>query len=193
MLGVAPHQMRAHGVHRALGAARLRRSRNHGPRLRQRIELALLVLHRSQRRAVVEVRAAIPVAVPRQLEHAGEPPRLVAVLARQIGAAAALADRREVVQHGHEEPAEPHALAAALVADAVHAVVPVAGADQRQPVRTVLRRVRDRAHGSARRASPSRTTRAAGGRSPSWPGSSSGASRNGTTSSSTDSSPVAET
>ena len=33
-----------------------------------------------------------------------------------------------------QEPAQPHALAAAVFADAVHAVVPVAGADERQAV-----------------------------------------------------------
>ena len=78
-LRVAAHEIGAHGVHRALGAPRLGRARQHGPRLRQRIELALLVLHRPQRRAVVEIGAPIPVAVPRELEHAGEPARLVAI------------------------------------------------------------------------------------------------------------------
>ncbi len=33
-----------------------------------------------------------------------------------------------------QEPAQPHALAAAVFTDAVHAVVPVAGADERQAV-----------------------------------------------------------
>ena len=44
----------------------------------------------------------------------------------------ALRDGRERMQRGVQEPAEPHALAAAMFADAIHAVVPVAGADQRQ-------------------------------------------------------------
>ena len=39
-----------------------------------------------------------------------------------------------------QEPAEPHALAAAVLADAVHAVVPVAGADQRQAMLAHLER-----------------------------------------------------
>ena len=38
-------------------------------------------------------------------------------------------------QGGVQEPAQPDALALARLADAVHAVVPVAGADQRQAVR----------------------------------------------------------
>ena len=124
-------------------APRLRRPGEHRPRLRQRIDPALVVLRRPERRPVVEIRAAVPVAVPGELEHAGEPPRLVPIARRQIAAFAPLAERRELVQHDDEEPAEPHAFAAAAVADAVHAVVPVAGADERQPVRAVVHRAVD--------------------------------------------------
>ncbi len=42
--------------------------------------------------------------------------------------------RRELAQHFAQEESEPDAFAAALVPDAIHAVVPVAGADQRQTV-----------------------------------------------------------
>ena len=45
--------------------------------------------------------------------------------------------RRELAQHFAQEEPEPDAFAAALVPDAIHAVVPVAGADQRQAVRAV--------------------------------------------------------
>ena len=48
--------------------------------------------------------------------------------------AARLGDRRERGQDDVQEPAQPDALAAALVADPVHAVVPVARPDQRQAV-----------------------------------------------------------
>ena len=48
---------------------------------------------------------------------------------------AVLRDRREGGQDGMQEPAQPDALAAALVADPVHAVVPVARPHERQPVR----------------------------------------------------------
>ena len=87
-LRVAPHEVRADRFHRALGALRLRRLRQHRPRLRQRIDLALLVLRRPERRSIVEIGAPIPVAVPRQLEHAGQPARLVAIPLREIGRAA---------------------------------------------------------------------------------------------------------
>jgi hypothetical protein len=46
--------------------------------------------------------------------------------------AARLRQRRKGIQGGVQEPAQPDALAAAVFADAVHAVVPVAGAHQRQ-------------------------------------------------------------
>ena len=59
---------RADGVHRALGEALRHGAGEHRPRLRDRIDLALVVLRRSERRAVVVVAAAIPLAVPRQLE-----------------------------------------------------------------------------------------------------------------------------
>ena len=61
---VPAHQVRAHGIHRALGALRGGRAREHGPRLRQRIERAFVVLHRPEGRPVVEVGAPIPAAVP---------------------------------------------------------------------------------------------------------------------------------
>jgi len=41
---------------------------------------------------------------------------------------------RELAQSGYQEPRQPDALALAFEADAIHAVVPVAAADQRQPV-----------------------------------------------------------
>ncbi len=46
----------------------------------------------------------------------------------------ACASGRERIERGVQEPAQPHALAAAVLADAIHAVVPVASADQRQAV-----------------------------------------------------------
>ena len=51
-----------------------------------------------------------------------------------LGVALRLGDRREVAERLQQEPAEPDALALALLADAVHAVVPVAAEDQRQAV-----------------------------------------------------------
>ena len=50
--------------------------------------------------------------------------------------AARLGERYERAQGDVQEPTQPDALAPPLMAHTVHAVVPVAGADQRQPVHT---------------------------------------------------------
>ena len=126
-LGVAPHEMRTHRVQCPLGARGLRGARQDGPRLRQRIELAFVVLHRPERRPVVEVGATVPVAVPRQFEHPGQPSHLFPIALCQIESSVAFTQWSEIVQHGDEKPAEPHALALTARPDPVHAVVPVAG------------------------------------------------------------------
>ena len=89
----------------------------------------------AQRRPVVEIAPDVPIAVPglaleRDLQRVGVHGPLSA---RAVSPRAAR-ERREGRQRRVEEPAEPDALAFALFADAVHAVVPVARADQRQPV-----------------------------------------------------------
>ena len=78
--------------------------------------------------------------------------------------AATLGDRRERGQGGVQEPAEPDALALALVADPVHAVVPVAGADQRQAVRADRQAAIERRARSARRACRALARSSAGSR-----------------------------
>ena len=54
--------------------------------------------------------------------------------AARVRVAARFGEVRERVERGVQQPAEPDALALAAFADPVHAVVPVAAADQRQPV-----------------------------------------------------------
>src|SRR5262245_2395536 len=75
-LSVPPDQVASDGVHGAFGPGRRRSLREDGPRLRDRVDLALVVLCRTERAPVVEVRATIPVAVPCQLERAGQALRL---------------------------------------------------------------------------------------------------------------------
>ena len=53
---------------------------------------------------------------------------------RLLGGAAAPGNVGKVAERLQQEPAEPYALALARLADAVHAVVPVAAEDQRQAV-----------------------------------------------------------
>ena len=127
---------RRHGAGRALGIGR---ARDHRPGLRDRIDPAFVARRRAERRAVVEPGAPIPVAIPglaleRGLQRAG-------VRSPRCGAgrvAARVGERREGAERRVKQPAEPDALALAKFADAVHAVVPVAGADQRQSVRADL-------------------------------------------------------
>ena len=131
---ISPHELRSHSVHGALGVRRRRRAGEHGPALRDGVDAALGQLRGAERRAVVEVGAPVPVSVPRLLEHGLEPLAFAPPAVGSGGVAARGHDRAEIAQNLRHEPAEPHALAAAAVPDTVHAVVPVAGADQRQAV-----------------------------------------------------------
>lgn len=62
------------------------------------------------------------------------------------GVALAAGDIYELLQHLVEEETQPHAFALALFTDAVHAVVPIAAADQRQAVGAAGHAVLDGAH-----------------------------------------------
>ncbi len=139
----AAHEMGADRVEGALGAARRDQAGQDGPRLRQRVDATFGVPRRSEGRAVVEIPAEIPVAVPRQVEHRTEARDLGAVARRALVVAAAFAPRGERAQHRTEEESEPDAFAPAFDADAAHAVVPVAAAHERQAVRTHGDRVID--------------------------------------------------
>ena len=95
-----------------------------------------ILLGRAERRAVIEVTAPIPVAVPSvPLERFRKRRRMTSARSqrarssRRISANGANAWQRRV-----EEPSEPDALALACLADAIHAVVPVAGFEQRNSV-----------------------------------------------------------
>src|SRR3546814_2250817 len=110
---------------------------DHAPRLGDGVDAAFVAFVRTQRRAVVVVAAAIPLAVPaavvQALAHGG---RGLLPARRAVLLAASLRIWRERVDGGAQEPAQPRTLAPALLADAVHAVVPVAGTEQRPVVRT---------------------------------------------------------
>ena len=126
--------MGAHGVHGALGEAHGDRAGEHRPGLGDRVDPALVVLGRAQRRAVVVVAAPVPLAVPGLLEHAREAAGLAAVALGPGRVAAGLAERRELAQDAVEEEAQPGALAAPFPSHAVHAVVPVPAAHERKAV-----------------------------------------------------------
>src|SRR5262249_43379175 len=119
----------------ALAARGVRRARDHAPRLGNRVDAAFGIHDRAKRRAIAEVSAAVPIAVPCLLERLLKRARVFAptISARML--TAFIGNRRKTQQRGMEEPAEPDAFAFAVLADLVHAVVPIACSDQRQAVR----------------------------------------------------------
>src|SRR5437016_5398960 len=128
--------MRADGVHRSVREPDRHRTGENRPRLGQRVDLALVARGGAEGRAVVVVAAAVPLAVPRLLERAGEARSLAGIACGVDAVASELAQGGELAQDGVEEEAEPRALAASLPSDVVHAVVPIAAAHQRKAVLT---------------------------------------------------------
>src|ERR1700694_1454150 len=123
-------------IHRQCGMVRFRRSRDYAPRLCNRVDFALVALVRTQRCAVVVIAAPIPLAVPACAFERQPNGRCALPPARRAGAfVACLRIGRECRYRREQKPGQPDAFAAALFTDAVHAIVPVAGTDQRQAVR----------------------------------------------------------
>src|SRR6185437_5991673 len=109
--------------HRAAHAIRIGPAGNHGPRLRDRIDTTLFIPRRTQRRAVIEVGATIPVAVPRFVfQRLAQVVELFAITIATHLLFARVDVRREGRQGHVKKPTKPNALALATDADAVHAV-----------------------------------------------------------------------
>src|SRR4029079_18101516 len=110
------------------------------------VDPALGVAMRAERRAVVEEGAPVPVAVPAGGLQRVAPAALGVVPPRGALVLPALrGDRRVAGDDVAQEPGQPDRLAAPLLADAVHAVVPVAAAHQWQAVRADAQAAIDRA------------------------------------------------
>src|SRR5271157_3650099 len=107
------------------------------PGLNNGVNAALLVFGRAERRAIIEEGPAIPLSVPTFALESGfqradmQPPGFGALVLT-----ARIRNLGELPQNRVQEPAQPNALALALLAYAVHPIVPVAGADQRKTVAT---------------------------------------------------------
>ena len=123
-------------------------------------------------------------SAPRSCVHVRSPAVGSARVAPRFG------DRDEPGERAVQEPPQPDALALALLADAVHPVVPVAGADQRQAVGADARGCSRSPPRSVRTAFRSRADARAGSRRRAARARSGGPSRYGTVSSSTAWSPV---
>src|SRR5690606_16577171 len=124
-------------LHRLFLALRVACTGDDAPALRDRVDAALLGGSGAEWRAVVEVRAPVPLAVP-AMRFRGDHVRVRPLQAVAVDGriAAFVRDRAESAQRGDQKPAEPDALALPFRADTVHAVVPVAGTDERQAART---------------------------------------------------------
>ena len=131
---VAADQALVQRRHRHGGARGIGGAGEHRPGLRDRIDPAFVARLRSRARFRRRSRAAIPFAVPGlALERLAQRGRMCAPAARAVRVAL-VGQRREQRDGARAEPAEPDAFALAAFADPVHAVVPVAAADQRQAV-----------------------------------------------------------
>ncbi len=133
---VSADELLIHRRHRAGGARRVRGTRDHRPGLRDRIDPAFAAGSRSQRRAVIVIAAPVPAAIPGlPLDRGPQRGRVGPPRPGAVRFTAGLCDRCEFLQGGIEEPGQPNTFARAALADPAHAVVPVAGSDQRQAVR----------------------------------------------------------
>jgi hypothetical protein len=79
----APHEVGPHASMARSPEAEGHRAGEDGPGLRDRVDLALVVLRGAERRAVVVVAAAVPSPVPAQLQRAGQAPGLARDSARR--------------------------------------------------------------------------------------------------------------
>ena len=123
------------------------RAGKHRPALCDRIDLTFGIGPRTQRRSVVEVCAAIPVAVPgvlfdplpqlRRLGLASVRERRIGTQARHLG---------EFSENMAKEERQPDAFALAVPADKIHAVVPVPGPNQRQSMHAESETVQNSPH-----------------------------------------------
>ena len=136
LLFLAAHQVFIHRGHRVRGARRVGSPGKHRPGLGNRVDAALRVARRAQRRAVVEVPAPVPVPVP-----AGALQRRAQRLAvRQPSAATravsprAAASAPNCSSAAHRNQPSHTLSPRSGRAHEVHAVVPVTAAHQRQPV-----------------------------------------------------------
>ncbi len=124
-----------HRVHRHAGSPGIAGPRENRPALRDRIDPALGVARRTERRAVVEVRAAVPLAVPAVLlDLQAHFVRLHPATFGEGHVTGLACDLGEPHEHFIKEESQPDAFPFAVLSHKVHPVVPVAGPHERQAV-----------------------------------------------------------
>ena len=131
--GVATHQSLVQRLHRRARALEAGRTGKYRPALGNRVDLAFVITCRTERRAIVEIGAPIPGAVPAiGLDRLAQGLGVLAALRRGVSITPAFGKLCKTPEHVVLEEGQPDTFAAAIRADQVHAVVPVAATDQRQ-------------------------------------------------------------
>src|ERR1700677_2497801 len=109
--------MEVHGCHGTSRAARISGPADHAPSLRDRINLALFVLGRAQRGAIVKKRSTIPFAIPAlPLERGFQFGLVQAPRFRALVLSARLGQWRKFAEHEVQEPSQPDALSLSFFA-----------------------------------------------------------------------------
>lgn len=103
--------------------------------MHNRIHPAFGVNRRAQRGAVIEIGAVVPLTVPAVIfDIEAQPCRLFYAVIGKGGVIMGAGDFREGRERIIEKKPQPHAFAPAVLADQIHPVVPVTGADKRETV-----------------------------------------------------------
>src|SRR5580692_7388467 len=101
----------------------------------------------TERFAVVEISAAIPLAIPGVLlDVLLQLSRLRVTMIRKGDIFARARQSRELGEHIVKKEGQPNAFAASLVSDAIHAVIPIATTHQWESVSTKLQPMLNGAH-----------------------------------------------
>ena len=112
-----------------------------------RINLTLGIDRRAERRAVVEICAAIPLTVPTVLlDVQSQPGRLVLAKFGEWYVAVHARDIGESHEHFIKEESQPDAFAFTVLTHEVHTVIPVTGAHEWKAVLTESKPPEDGAH-----------------------------------------------
>src|SRR5574341_496718 len=136
-----------HRFHRHARALDIARPGEDGPALRNRINLSFGVSRRSQRRAIVEVGAAVPLAIPAiLLDILAHVSRLPPATFGEGYVTVPVGNLSEPHEDFIQEKPQPDTFACAVLPHNVHAVVPVTGADERQAVLTKSEAPQNGAH-----------------------------------------------
>ena len=124
---VAANQTRIHRGHRGARARAVARAGKNRPALRDGVDLTLGIVDRTERRAVIEVGAAIPLAIPRiVLNPLVQLHRLQLAAVRERRVVPHTRDFGEFREDVAKKESKPNAFTLAVSSDEIHAIVPVA-------------------------------------------------------------------